>query len=374
MMLRPTLQVRRLRVLKGGAAVYDESFHAGANIIRGGNSTGKSSVMDLLFFGLGGDFTAWQPEPGSCDTVIVEAWFNGESAVLRRDITAKKGQPMWIFYGAMDDALTTTDGWMRYGFARSDDRESYSQALFRLLDLPDIMAADESNLTMHQLLRILYVDQLTPVTRIFRFEHFDTPQRRQAVGDLMLGAYDGRIYSLQLALRDKEREFDKISGDLSNLYRVLGRSGESLTLEYIEEVESNLRSKLAQIEARIEELRRADARSLEIAKELHSGIIDTLRGDIAKLSNQIDKLRSEVSELEFSIEDSKNLVKELSKNLRQLSDGHATGVALGGLSFAFCPACYALVEESDGEACHLCKTPFEGFGSREPVRPGPVPD
>lgn len=210
-MHKPTIQLERLRIMKASRAVYDEEFHAGMNIIRGDNSSGKSSIMDLLFFGLGGDFVSWKPEPGSCDLVYVQVKLNGETVVMRREITRKKSQPMWIFDGGMDEALTNADGWVRFGFTRSEDRESFSQAIFRWLDIPEVTAEDDSNMTMHQVLRLLYVDQLTPVSRIFRLEHFDTPHRRQAVGDLMLGAYNGRIYYLRTALRAKEREFDKIA-------------------------------------------------------------------------------------------------------------------------------------------------------------------
>ncbi len=66
---KPTLWVQRMVVIKSGTAVYDEAFHLGVNIIRGENSTGKSTLADLIFFGLGGDVTRWKDEAGLCDEV-----------------------------------------------------------------------------------------------------------------------------------------------------------------------------------------------------------------------------------------------------------------------------------------------------------------
>ena len=59
----PTLQLRRLRVLKSGRPVYDQAFHEGVNIIRGDNGSGKSSIADFAFFVLGGEFDNWKKVP-----------------------------------------------------------------------------------------------------------------------------------------------------------------------------------------------------------------------------------------------------------------------------------------------------------------------
>jgi DNA repair exonuclease SbcCD ATPase subunit len=50
------LALKRLRITKDASAVFDESFHRGVNIIRGENSSGKSTISDFIFYGLGGEF------------------------------------------------------------------------------------------------------------------------------------------------------------------------------------------------------------------------------------------------------------------------------------------------------------------------------
>ena len=78
---------------------------------------------------------------------------------------------MWIFVGDFDAASrSTTAGWQRYPYRRFGDRESFTQTLFRILDLPEVPGDAGANITMHQLLRLMYVDQMTPVDRIFRVE------------------------------------------------------------------------------------------------------------------------------------------------------------------------------------------------------------
>src|ERR1700674_2273792 len=93
----PTVIVKRLVVLRNEQSVYDEAFHEGVNVIRGENSSGKSTILNFIFYGLGGDLTDWSEVALLCDRVFVEAQFNGKVATLSREISKQPGQPMEIF-------------------------------------------------------------------------------------------------------------------------------------------------------------------------------------------------------------------------------------------------------------------------------------
>ena len=101
--------VNRLYVLtETGKVAYDEQFHHGVNIIRGTNSSGKSTVMRLLFYALGGDYTHFVPEVRKCAKVMVEVAIGKAVITLSRPIEKDKegrilGQRgMTIYWGSMD--------------------------------------------------------------------------------------------------------------------------------------------------------------------------------------------------------------------------------------------------------------------------------
>lgn len=172
--LDPSLRLARLIVIKDGQRAYDEVFHAGVNIIRGvqrqGNSVGKSTIADMIFYVLGGDLTTWKDEAKLCDFAIAEVVINGTTVTLRRDITDKSKQLMSIFFGDLEASQASgIEGWQTFPYQRYQDRQSFTQVLFRILDMPEVPSEAEANITMHQLLRLMYVDQMTPVDRIFRF-------------------------------------------------------------------------------------------------------------------------------------------------------------------------------------------------------------
>src|SRR3954451_9020351 len=112
----PTIIVKRLVVERGTAAVYDEHFHTGVNVIRGENSSGKSTVLNFIFYGLGGDLTDWSTVARLCSRVVLEVSLNGKKATLSRDVSeASTMQPMEIFGGSyLDSIKAPRSQWIRY--------------------------------------------------------------------------------------------------------------------------------------------------------------------------------------------------------------------------------------------------------------------
>ena len=357
---KPTMWVQRLVVVKSGKALYDEAFHLGVNIIRGENSTGKSTIADLIFFALGGDLTRWKDESGSCDSVYVQVSIDSLSITLRRDIERAGQQPMWIFMGDFTAAsASASEGWQKYPYRRYGDKESFTQVLFRILDLPEVPGDAGANITMHQLLRLMYVDQMTPVDRIFRYEQNDSANRRQAVGDLMCGILDSRIYAAQLSLRELEKQFEVAEGQLSGLYRVIDRVENSPTVGLIEASQQTLKRERADVLQKIEALkgRRFDAPT---GARQGEHLIAELKARLDKVNRDIAILQLDVGQTELAIEDAAMLISEVSRNLAQIRDGQAATDILGPITFSFCPSCYSPLSASDeAHVCSLCKSPLD---------------
>ncbi|MEZ9003800.1 AAA family ATPase [Vibrio splendidus] len=49
------LMINRFIAFKGDKVMYDQQFHQGINIVRGEHSVGKSTLLDLIFYALGGE-------------------------------------------------------------------------------------------------------------------------------------------------------------------------------------------------------------------------------------------------------------------------------------------------------------------------------
>ncbi|MBU4396438.1 MAG: AAA family ATPase, partial [Proteobacteria bacterium] len=126
---RPFMLLNRLVINGHGRAVYDQTFHAGVNIIRGENSSGKSTISDMIFYVLGGENVEWTDEAASCDLVQAEFNVSGLTLSLRREITSPPPS-IAVCEGSLTETMKSLTGWSYYGRQRSDSKESFSQFMF----------------------------------------------------------------------------------------------------------------------------------------------------------------------------------------------------------------------------------------------------
>ncbi|WP_315766840.1 MULTISPECIES: AAA family ATPase [unclassified Bradyrhizobium] len=360
--------VTRLVVQRGRRAVYDERFHAGVNVIRGANSSGKSTILNFIFYGLGGDLADWSEYALLCERVELEVQLNGKTATLSREVAQQSGQPMEIFGGDYDSAQKAPRAeWVRYPYRRSASQESFSQALFRLLHIPEVASDVSGNLTIHQLLRLLYADQLSPVDNLFRHEsRFDSPAVRDAIARLLAGAFEPALYDNEIKLRDLTREFDAKSGELRSLFSVIGSAEHGLTLEWVAAQRRSLEEEGSKLQSQIEEQERELYVTAKDTDQLTLKAQERAYEEVQRTQAELSKVRQERDALALSIADSSAFIASLEHKLAALTDASTTAAHIGDIRFSLCPACYAPIENSSehSSVCHLCKSPFDSERAR----------
>ena len=360
---KPTLMIRRMAVYAGGHPAYDESFRPGVNIIRGTNSSGKSTIADFLFFALGGDVSVWKAEAERCNEVLLEALINGTPVTLRRTISRSTRRPMSIFWGEFEKAkASAVEGWQVFPFQRGENKQSFSQVVFRTLGLPEVRSDVENNITMHQILRLIYVDQLSPVENLMRTEAFDTSLTRAAVRDLLFGIYDDMLYQSELRLREKKRELDYATSEFKSVREVLGELGHEIDLENLKKTMSETEDRLVKIQTTIEEISKVQLAEREkLAKK--DG--QTLGSALLAARQERQRLEADIRALELEIEDSREFIVAIGRRLIALGDSISTREVLGELPITHCPHCLnPLVPTVSTNLCFLCKQPISETSGR----------
>ncbi|UMB60178.1 AAA family ATPase [Lutibacter sp. A80] len=367
-MMRNNLFLNRLRIYtENGEIAYDEKFHKGVNIIRGDNSSGKSTITHFIFFVLGGAFNDFVPEARLCSQAIAEVEMNGATFTIKRDIIKDEKSnistqsPLYFFWGNMDESFNppVDKSWQKFGYKTTENRKSFSNIMFDNLDLPIVKG--DNNITFHQILRLLYIDQESPTSSLFLYEHFDSQLTRETVSDLLLGVYNEELYENKKRLISAEKEFESIKSEIKATSHFFS---DPLALNpiHINEAIENREIAISEIQQEIVSIRNKDKEvnyekdsELSFQKLNQDAILQ--RKIVADIENQITYLNNE-------IEDSAFFIETLDKKIIALKNSIHTREFLGNLPLEYCPECLSKIKtNTESSNCKLCKEPIdESFG------------
>lgn len=350
-----------------GEIAYDEKFHRGVNIIRGDNSSGKSTVTHFIFYALGGAFNDFVPEARLCSQVIAEVEMNGAVFTIKREVVKDDERnigiqtPMYFYWGGIEESFSPPENkqWEKFGYKTTDNRKSFSNVLFDNLDLPTVKG--DNNITFHQILRLLYIDQESPTSSLFLYEHFDSQLTRETVSDLLLGVYNEELYENKKRLIVAEKELDNIKSEIkatSHFFSdpiALSPEKINTAIENREKEISEIQSEIISIRGKEKEIAYEDKTKLSFQKINEEAI--NQRQTVVELENEISVLNNE-------IEDSTFFVETLNQKIKALKNSIQTREFLGNLPLEYCPECLSKIKSSTSESnCKLCKEPIdESFG------------
>ncbi|OPC48971.1 AAA family ATPase [Elizabethkingia anophelis] len=357
MHINPSLFLHKLIVRShSNKIVYNETFHKGVNIIRGNNSSGKSTIANFIFYVLGGDFSSWTTEALKCKDVIAEVYINETVYTIKREIEQVSLRSMSIFWGSYEDSKNNSLKWKTFPYKQTSNQVSFSNILFNALDFPEVKNITESNITMHQILRLLYIDQDTPTQSLFRFERFDLPLTREAIAEILLGYYDDTLYNLRLELKQSSKKLDDKKREYDNLNKVFDESGNFRTISDVQKEIEKTTKRITAINENIIDVRN---KAKIIASKRTELNIEKLQREYSEVKNNINNLKSKINQFQVEIADSSLFVSTLEKRISELNNSLLTKQILGELPLTNCPQCLGELKQNVAvNHCSLCKEPL----------------
>ena len=334
-----------------GNKAYDEKFKKGINIIRGDNSSGKSTISHFIFFILGGSFTTWTKEAKKCSSVYAEVEMNGATLTLKREVSDSPSIPMFIYWGSYTEAIKATiDGqWHKFPYKVSD-KKSFSNVLFEQLDIPIVVG--DNNITMHQLLRLMYVDQDSPTNSLFLYEQFDSPLTRQTVSELLLGVYDETLYEDRINKRENEKRLQALKYEIEGI-RSLYEDKRLLNIEHIRILISNAETEKSNVELEIINLK-SNRKKVNYTQKSKLNFED-INKEALNQREKVNQLDNTINNLKYEITDSDFFLQSLHHKRKTLKNSIATREYLGSYPLEFCPECLSKLDAPLTGSCRLCK-------------------
>lgn len=353
------IQIQRLKVVtRMGQTAYDEYFHKGINIIRGENSSGKSTVTHLLFFGLGGAYSDFVIEAKRCQYVYTQVDINGCIITLKRELKLSDDgrvdsmAGLTIFWGNIDDVLTNSCESNYFGYRATDKTKSFSNALFEIMDMP--LVVSDNNITMHQLLRLMYIDQESPTGSLFMYEQFDSQTTRETVAELLMGIYDADLYISKLNIKEYKKQLGDISVEIKAI-KASFNSPEECSSMYLKNIIKKKESEIIRLSEYITKKRTGQEVKIKFSKN-----IDRLKETVVKLRLLYSQLLNDQNHLQSEIDDTEMFIIALENRQKALADSISVRESLEGLVLDFCPECLTKLDDHvENGHCRLCKAPID---------------
>lgn len=384
---------RLIIVTDEGKTAYDELFHRGVNIIHGQNSSGKSTIVRFIFFALGGSYGDFVPEALRCRYVMAEVEINGNVYTLKRYLEktddgkrVNKKASMYIYFGPIEDVLNLEpcavghehlmnrsneannlepETWKMFPYNTTANRRSFSNVLFELLRLPEVK--EGSNITMHQILRLIYLDQESPLSSLFFFEQFDQPFTRETVAELLMGLYDSQLSDAKLNRIKLEGRIDELKQSIKITGQFLDNPVKQSPAFLQQQIET-LKQEINAISDEVRQLRNAQLSTQNSQLSTDSKLYtlnskleyERLQAQVSSLRQDLVTTENEIARLKADIQDSNYFIRALQQKIEAVDRSIATREYFDKLHLEYCPECLSPIDTHVEEGrCPLCKSEID---------------
>ena len=362
---------RLIIVTDEGKTAYDEQFHRGVNIIHGQNSSGKSTIVRFIFFALGGSYGDFVPEALRCRYVMAEVEINGTVFTLKRYLEktddgkrVNKKASMYIYFGPIEDVLNLEplnlepETWKMFPYNTTANRRSFSNVLFELFGLPEVK--EGSNITMHQILRLIYLDQESPLSSLFFFEQFDQSFTRETVAELLMGLYDSQLSEAKLNRIKLDARIEELKQSIKITGQFLDNPVKQSPAFLQQQIET-LKREINDISDEVRQLRNSQLSTDSKLSTLNSKLeYERLQAQVSELRQDLVATDNEISRLKADIQDSNYFIRALQKKIEAVDRSIATREYFDKLHLEYCPECLSPIDTHVEEGrCPLCKSEID---------------
>ena len=352
-----TLMIRR--VTYSGDKYYFKSpyLNDGIVILEGDNEHGKSTFMDLIYYGLGGKILEFYKNDKKIadkhteiynDTnnyVELEVEINGNGYEFTRPFSENK-----IYIVDSNENVIETNIYRN----SSEDNIIFSDWILAKLEIEvfDIVQGTKSfKLGFSDLMRLIYHDQRTEVDKIYKNperDNFisDSLEIRKAIFEVLVGEVYTEYYSLLGQYKIKNKEFDENNVLLNSYDNFLKEvfKAELGNVKFITEALSEKYRILKRAELEREMARTERCNSDNIIKEIKNH-----KNTLFRMQYEKDKNYKIKRTIEESIEKIMFLIEDAEREIKEIEKIRFVNKKLNLFSLNTCPYCLSMVEREKGK-------------------------
>ncbi|GAB2500791.1 AAA family ATPase [Nocardiopsis aegyptia] len=324
-------------------------FTTGLNLIIGSPGSGKSTMIELIRFGLGMRAQRTPVVEGSVRRVSVEIVAADRRLRLSRSVHT----PGVVFVEDLD----TQEDLGEFPVAPEDERVRVGTALLRWLGIPADVEVNVNGrrkvLTFDHVWEYMHVPQLEIDHSIARHDAASLTPRRKRVFDLVFGLIDERFQELDDRVAHAKAKHREARGRLEGVEAFAERAD----LPSPSELEDELRE--------AERQRHRVTRALERLRSSLGARDDrvvALRGMLSSTQNAVSTANEALRLLDQTQRQRRDRLDELTASLTRVRRVRSADTFLSPIEFSQCPRCLQSLDEhrSSPGTCRLCLQPEPG--------------
>jgi hypothetical protein len=321
-------------------------FATGINTVVGEVGSGKSSLLELIKYALGGNGILTPAVQEGVRRVVLTAQIGSSRVVLDRGVGDRTVRALAIDGTPIEELAVGHTPKMR----------NVSSFLLGLLDLPELRVTNVKPTKKSQPLSFfdIYAYCYVPQAEIDRsiVNHLDNLTRAKRVGafELLMGLTDDTVSAARVRLGQLKDAIAEASQPLATIDQFL-KSASTPTEEELHRRRADAQQCLAEAESQLETLRSASLSATAQSAELRERLVATVR--------QARTVAERVQELEAAAAERRHLAAELASDLTRLDRADAAGGVLGDIAYVQCPRCFQALspERFSSDLCYVCGQP-----------------
>ena len=348
------------RVVYNGKKYYFESpyLNDGIVVLEGENGHGKSTFMNLIYYGLGGKVSGFNKNSKDTENKHNEIYYDIDNYVEleiiineeKYELTRAIGDNTIYIVNNKQDVIETCI----YRNQSNGSTIVFSDWLMDKLGIEVfdiIQGTKQFKLNMSDLMRLIYHDQSSDIDKIYKApdnDNFisDSLEIRKAIFEVLLGEVYNEYYAELGKYKIKMKEYEKTENILESYNEFLLQifNEELANSEYIKNLIKKNNEMLLKVTQEREIARNERINSSEILSE-----IDIQRGNLIQVQTEKDNLLSARTSIENTIEKIVFLIDESSKELQEIEKIRYVNKKLKLFTPNTCPYCLTEVKRENNK-------------------------
>jgi AAA domain-containing protein len=353
------LEVRKVR-LGGIATEHAWTFPPGVTIIAGDVGGGKTTLLNLIKFGMGGDAPITKKLGESAESVTLEIRAGERNLSLHRGLSSQKNR---VAVSEGDQSLG------EFALKAGSSKPWVSDLLLGALGIPSVRVPQArshrsrshriTSVSFQDVFAYCYLDQeQVDRSTIYDNDSFRGPKREWTF-ELLNGIIDGELAGLETHSEEMKEESEERQKRLTTVESFV-------EAKQLPASATEIGKRLAAIGAEEEGLRR----TLESVYEgERKAVADAGSGgdQIDSLTSELSAARAEKRRLSIERDEVSRAANQLQRDLREYQEGLAAKDVLEPLAYVVCPRCEQSLDGRPIEQghCSVCLQPDRELAENE---------